>query len=305
MAGMLVDSGHKVVVFDNLSTGVKPWVPKGAAFVKGELLNNAHCHKVFRAYPVSAVIHFAGRIVVPESIAEPVLYYRNNVGGTLNLLAAMKEAGVRRFVFSSTAAVYAPADKGFLKETSETRPQSPYGASKFMVEKILADQAMAGHIEFMALRYFNVAGWDTRRAWPVKGRPVPTHLISNIMRVLHTGGELVVCGNDYNTPDGTGIRDFIHVLDLCRAHLLSLKAMDRGIKNHIFNLGNEHGFSVMDIVKSIQKVASRSVAYRIGPRRPGDVATIVASSARARKILGWKPRYDLKTILKSEWERKF
>jgi UDP-glucose 4-epimerase len=303
MAGMLVEAGYKVVVFDNLSTGVKPWVVRGAEFVKGDLLNMADCRKVFKTYSVSAVMHFAAKIVVPESVAEPVLYYRNNTGGTLNLLDAMKEAGVRRFVFSSTAAVYAPVEEGLLTETSVPGPQSPYGASKRMVEKILADQAKAGHIEFIALRYFNVAGWDTRRAWPRKGRPVPTHLISNTMKALHGGGELVVCGRDYNTPDGTGVRDFIHVVDLCRAHLLALKAMDQGVQNEIFNLGNGRGFSVMDIISTAQKVSGRAVPHRIGPRRPGDVPMVVASSAKARKVLGWKPQYDLLAILKSEWER--
>ncbi len=304
MAGMLVEAGYKVVVFDNLTTGVKPWVPEGAVFVKGDLLNIADCRKVLGKYPVEAVMHFAAKIVVPESVAEPVFYYRNNVGGTLNLLDAMKEAGVRRFVFSSTAAVYAPVEKGLLQETSPIGPQSPYGVSKRMVEKVLTDHAKAGHIDFIALRYFNVAGWDTRRAWPVKGRPVPTHLISNTMKALQGGGQLTVCGNDYATPDGTGVRDFIHVVDLCRAHLLALRALNKGIKNDIFNLGNGRGFSVMDIIKTTQKVTGRDVPHQIGPRRLGDVPVVVASSAKARKVLGWKPERDLTAILKSEWERK-
>jgi len=172
------------------------------------------------------------------------------------------------------------------------------------VEKVLADQAAAGHIEYIALRYFNVAGWDTRRAWPAKGRPVPTHLISNTMKALHGGGELVVCGNDYNTPDGTGVRDFIHVVDLCSAHLLALKALSKGIKNDIFNLGNGRGFSVMDIIKTTQKVTGNCVPHRIGPRRLGDVPVVVASSAKAHKTLGWAPKCDLQAILKSEWERR-
>ena len=303
MAGLLVDAGYRTIVFDNLSTGVRPWVPQGAAFVKGDLLNINDCRKVFKKYPISAVMHFAAKIVVPVSVSEPIVYYRNNVGGTLNLLEAMKVAGIRRFVFSSTAAVYAPVDKGLLKETSEVSPQSPYGVSKHMVEKVLIDQAKAGHIEFITLRYFNVAGWDTDRVWPTKGRPIPTHLISNLMKALHNGGELVVCGDDYNTPDGTGIRDFIHVLDLCRAHLLSLKAMERGIRNDIFNLGNGKGFSVMDIIKTTQKVTKRIVPFRIGPRRLGDVAVVVASSAKARKVLGWVPQHDLEAILKSEYAK--
>jgi UDP-glucose 4-epimerase len=303
MAAMLIDAGYKVIVFDNLSTGIRRWVPAAAEFVKGDLLNMADCRKVFKAFPVHAVMHFAAKIVVPESVAEPGLYYRHIVGGTLNLLAAMKEAGVRHIVFSSTAAVYAPVEKGILKESSAILPQSPYGTSKRMVEEILADQARAGHIDFIALRYFNVAGWDVRRAWPLQGRPVPTHLISNMMQALRGGPELVVCGNDYKTRDGTGVRDFIHVLDLCRAHLLSLKSLEKGMTDGIFNLGNGRGFSVMDMIAAAGRVTGRDVPYHLGKRRPGDVPVVVASSARARKVLGWTPCHDLEAILRSEWQR--
>jgi UDP-glucose 4-epimerase len=304
MAGMLAQAGHKVVVFDNLSTGVRSWIPKGVKFVKGELLNMDDCRKLFRKYPISAVMHFAAKIVVPESVSDPVLYYRNNVGGTLNLLQAMKEAKVRRIVFSSTAAVYGNPKDVPLTEKSATRPESPYGASKLMVENVLQDAAKAGLVEYIALRYFNVAGWDTARAWPAKGRPVPTHLISNVMKALLGGGKMTVCGKDYNTPDGTGVRDFIHVVDLCRAHLLALGALQKGICNDVFNLGNGSGFSVLDVIKTTHKVTGKSVPHHIGPRRPGDVETVVASSAKARKILGWSPEYDLEAILNSEWKRK-
>ncbi|MEI8013112.1 MAG: NAD-dependent epimerase/dehydratase family protein, partial [Candidatus Omnitrophota bacterium] len=168
----------------------------------------------------------------------------------------------------------------------------------------LRDAAIAGMLDFIVLRYFNVAGWDTRRAWPAGGRPVPTHLISNAMKALRGGGDMTVCGTDYKTPDGTGVRDFIHVLDLCAAHLLALEAFNRGIKNEIFNLGNGNGFSVMDVIKTASAVAGKPVPYGTGPRRPGDVSTIVASSAKAREVLGWTPRHDLQAILQSEWARK-
>ena len=144
-----------------------------------------------------------------------------------------------------------------------------------------------------------------RRAWPIKGRPVPTHLISNAMKALHGGGKLTVCGKDYKTHDGTGVRDFIHVVDLCKAHLLALEALRKGIKNQVFNLGNGNGFSVLDVIKAASCVAGKPVPHSIGPRRPGDVAIVVASSEKAKKILGWKPQYNLEAILKSEWERKF
>ena len=304
MAGMLLEAGYRVVVFDNLSTGVKPWIAKGAKFVQGDLCNIADIRKVFEKYSTQAVIHFAARIVVPESVSKPVLYYRNNVGGTLNLLQAMTEHKVRRIVFSSTAAVYGDPDKVPVPETAPIRPLSPYGASKAIVESVLRDAAKAGALDFIALRYFNVAGWDVQRAWPVQGRPTPTHLIANAMQALRGGQELTVCGTNYDTPDGTGVRDFIHVVDLCRAHLLALKALRKGIRNEVFNLGNGSGFSVMDVIKTASRVAEKPVPYRLGPRRPGDVATVVASSAKARRVLGWKPEFNLEKILQSEWQRK-
>ncbi len=304
MAGLLLDAGYRVVIFDNLSTGVRPWIAKGAKFIKGDLCTPQDCHKPFNQYPIGAVIHFAAKIVVPESVSQPVMYYANNVGGTLNLLKAMTAHKVRRIVFSSTAAIYGDPRQVPVDETAPAAPTNSYGASKYMVEQILQDSAKADLLDFIVLRYFNVAGWDTRRAWPAKGRPVPTHLVSNAMKALRGGGEMTVCGTDYKTPDGTGVRDFIHVLDLCQAHFLALKAFNKGIKNEVFNLGNGNGFSVMEVIKTASQAAGKPVPYRTGPRRPGDVTTIVASSAKARKVLGWKPVHDLQAILQSEWARK-
>ncbi len=305
MAGLLLEAGYKVVIFDNLSTGVRPWITAGAEFIKGDLCSPEDARRPFEQYPISAVMHFAAKIIVPESVSQPVMYYANNVGGTMNLLAAMAAHQVRRMVFSSTAAVYGDPRQVPVDETAPAAPTNPYGVSKYMVEQVLRDAARADVLDFIALRYFNVAGWDTRRAWPAQGRPVPTHLVSNAMKALRGGGDMTVCGTDYATPDGTGMRDFIHVLDLCAAHLLALKAFDNGIKNEVFNLGNGQGFSVMDVIKTASAVAGKPVPYSTGPRRPGDVAVIVASSAKARDILGWAPRYDLQAILKSEWARSF
>lgn len=303
MAGMLIEAGYKVVIFDNLSTGVRAWLPRGAEFVKGDLCRPADCRNLFKRFRIGAVTHFAARIVVPDSVADPVGYYANNTGGTLNLLAAMKDAGVRRIVFSSTAAVYGSPRQVPVSENAPVAPLSPYGASKLMVEQILGDSSKAGALEFIVLRYFNVAGWDTRRSWPGKGRPVPTHLISNAMKSLVTGKKFIVCGTDYKTTDGTGVRDFIHVSDLCAAHLLALKAFDRDIKNEIFNLGTGKGFSVMKVLNTTGLLAGRPVPRVLGPRRDGDVETVVASSAKARRVLGWKPGNDLSAILKDELER--
>ena len=305
MAGLLIEAGHRVVIFDNLSTGVKPWLPKGAEFIKGDLLKKGDIDDVFKKYPIEAVIHFAAKIVVAESMSKPELYYSNNVGGSANLLSAMVEHKVRRIVFSSTAAVYGSPKRVPVTEDAPTAPLNPYGASKLMVEQILHDMACAGSLDFIALRYFNVAGWDTRRVWPVKGRPVATHLISSAMKALREGSKMTVCGRDYKTHDGTGVRDYIHVVDLCQAHLLALKAMRKGIKNQVFNLGNGSGFSVLDVIKAASKVAGKPVPYNIGPRRPGDAESIVASSEKAIKILKWRPQYDLEAILTSEWIRRF
>jgi UDP-glucose 4-epimerase len=303
MAGMLLEAGRRVLVADNLSTGVMPWVPPGAEFVKADLCTAGDCTKIFATRPIEAVMHFAAKIVVPESVSEPAAYYANNVGGTLNLLNAMTAAGVRKFVFSSTAAIYGNPKTIPVAEEEPAGPLNPYGTSKWLVDQVLHDCAALGAIDHIALRYFNVAGWDTRRAWPAKGRPRPTHLISNAMWALNGGPALVVCGDDYPTPDGTGVRDFIHVIDLCRAHLLALEALDRGVGDQVFNLGNGNGFSVMDVIRAAAQASGKPVPHHQGPRRPGDVATIVASSEKARRILGWQPEFDLEAILKSEWQR--
>ncbi|MBF0485355.1 MAG: UDP-glucose 4-epimerase GalE [Candidatus Omnitrophica bacterium] len=303
MAGLLVSAGRRVVVADNLSTGVMGWIPEGTAFIKADLCSLADCQKIFETYQIDAVLHFAAKIVVPESVSCPAAYYANNVGGTLNLLNAMTARGVRKFVFSSTAAVYGDPAVVPISEEAPLAPLNPYGTSKWLVEQVLSDCANLGVLDYISLRYFNVAGWDTRRSWPRKGRPSPTHLISNAMQALHKGPPLVVCGENYPTPDGTGVRDFIHVMDLCEAHLLALDALSKGTKNQVFNLGNCHGFSVMDVIRTASQVAQRPVPYGKGPRRPGDVATLVASCEKARRILGWKPKFDLEAILKSEWQR--
>ena len=304
MAGLLLETGYKVVVFDDLSTGVRAWTPAGAEFVRGDLGRLEDCRKLFKRFPISAVTHFAAKIVVPESVADPILYYRNNTGGTLNLLAAMREAGVRRLVFSSTAAVYGSPRRVPVTEAEPAAPLSPYGASKLMVEQVLRDSAKAGLLEFIALRYFNVAGWDSRRRWPAEGRPVPTHLISNAMGALFAGKKLVVCGTDYATPDGTGVRDFIHVMDLCAAHLLALKAFDRKVRNEVFNLGTGKGFSVLEVINAAGRIAGRPVPHALGPRRSGDVETVVASAAKARRMLGWKTSRGLRDILSDEIGRR-
>lgn len=304
MARLLIESGERVIIFDNLSTGVKAWVPKQALFIQGDLCEKKDLNRLFMKYPVETVAHFAANINVPESIVNPCKYYRNNVGATAILLSAMIGNNVRRIVFSSTAAVYGNTPKGRLTEKTPAAPVNPYGTSKLMCEKMLQDISKAGMLDFIILRYFNVAGWDTRYLWPTKGRPQPTHLIANVIKAIKSNVPMTIWGKNYPTADGTGVRDFIHVIDLCRAHILAVKALEKKTKDQIFNLGNEKGFSVMDVIKTASLVSTKAVPHKIGPRRPGDVANVIACCVKAKKVLAWKPQLNLLEIVKSEWERQ-
>ncbi len=303
MAGMLLQAGYPVIVFDNLSSGVKSWVPHEAIFIKGDLCNTPDLDHLFKKYSIETVIHFAAKINIPESLLKPQIYYRNNVSATANLLSVMAENKVRRIVFSSTAAVYGTPEKNPVTEKFLTEALNPYGTSKLMCEKILQDMAKTKSIDFIVFRYFNVAGWNTRRSWPTEDRPQTTHLISNVMRALKENRPMTIYGTDYKTHDGTGVRDFIHVVDLCKAHLLAIKALKKGIINEVFNLGSGHGFSVLDIINMAALVVGKPVPHKAGPRRRADVASVVASFAKAKRILGWEPQFNLETIIKSEWEK--
>ncbi|MBF0386246.1 MAG: UDP-glucose 4-epimerase GalE [Candidatus Omnitrophica bacterium] len=305
MVRLLLEQGFKPVVFDNLSTGHKEFIPKGVPLVKGDLRDPAAVRRAFRRYPVSAVVHFAAAIVVPESVAEPLNYYENNVSATVNLLKGMKEAGVRRIVFSSSACVYGNPLKSPILENEPLKIENPYGATKVMVEQILGDLARAGCIDFIALRYFNVAGAHSQGGIGIK-MAKPTHLIPNVMRVAcGLKKELAVFGDDYPTKDGTCVRDYVHVVDLVEAHLLALRALAKGkVKNEVINLGNGRGFSVKEVIEAAVKVTGRPVPHKVLPRRPGDSVNVVASYAKARRLLGWKPQRGLDTILSSayQWE---
>jgi UDP-glucose 4-epimerase len=293
--------GHEVVVFDNLSTGHREAVGT-APLVQGDLLDPAALADVFRGQPFDAVMHFCALSLVGASMAEPYLYYRNNVTGTLNLLQAMQEAGVGKLVFSSTAAVFGHPQTDLIDEAHPTQPINPYGASKLMVERMLADAARAYGLRSVALRYFNAAGADPSGDIGEAHDP-ETHLIPNVLRAaLGKGGVLKVFGDDYATGDGTCVRDYVHVNDLAAAHLAAIEFLAGHEGAHQFNLGNGRGFSVLEVIEASRRITGADIGFERAPRRPGDPPVLVASSALAREHLGWEPAFgDLDRIIESAW----
>ena len=304
---LLGESGHKIVVLDDLSTGHKESVLYGHLVV-GDIGIQDDLDKVFHHYNIKAVLHFAGSIVVPESVTDPVKYYHNNTVKTLNLIQSCIKNNVNNFIFSSTAAVYGMGETGSLDETVPFAPINPYGRSKMMIEMILEDVSNA-HKDFnyIALRYFNVAGAD------LEGRigqsfPDATHLIKVAMQVaLGMRSELSVFGDDYNTSDGTCIRDYIHVIDLAQAHLDALKYLSNNDKSEVLNCGYGNGYSVNEVIEVVKKVTGKDFSVKITGRRLGDPDRLVAMSDKIRKVLGWNPKYnDLELIVNTafEWEKK-
>lgn len=308
MVRALVARGCTPVVFDNLSTGHAQAVDAAAEdcdLVRGDLLDRQALRRVFAEYSFDAVMHFSARSLVGESVRDPAPYYANNVCGTLNLLDAMREAGVMRLVFSSTAAVYGEPVTERISETHPLAPVNPYGASKLMVERMLADMGAAYGLRSVSLRYFNAAGADRAGGIGESHKP-ETHLIPNILRaVLGTGPALSVFGDDYDTPDGTCVRDYIHVNDLCDAHLAALDLLLRpasGAAARVCNLGNGQGFTVRQVMDAAARVTGRDVPHAVAPRRPGDPARLVADSARAAAELGWTPRVTgIEEIIETAW----
>lgn len=301
MVRCLAKAGHEAVVYDNLSTGHAEAVAD-AELVRADLLDAEALRRVFAAHAFDAVMHFSARSLVAESVAEPLAYYENNVGGTLRLLAAMREAGVDKLVFSSTAAVYGRPRTETIGESHPTAPINPYGGSKRMAETVLAAAAAHG-LRSVALRYFNAAGASPDGGIGEAHEP-ETHLIPNALRAAAgQGPELEVFGADYATPDGSCVRDYVHVDDLADAHLRALEYAARHPGAHVFNLGSQRGFSVFETIAAAADVAGRAIPHRIVGRRPGDPSRLVADSSAARRELGWRPRYtDLRRIIASAWE---
>jgi UDP-glucose 4-epimerase len=301
MVRHLAACGHQVVIFDNLSTGHREAVG-AATLVSGDLLDPQSLAALFAAHQFDSVIHFCAMSLVGVSVREPYLYYQNNVTGTLNLLQAMREAAVDRLVFSSTAAVFGNPDVELIDESHPTRPINPYGASKLMVERILADAASAYGLRSVTLRYFNAAGADPSGEIGESHEP-ETHLIPNVLRAaLGQGGALKVFGDDYATRDGTCVRDYVHVNDLASAHLKGIEFMRDREGAHIFNLGNGQGFTVLEVIEAARRVTGVEIACERAPRRAGDPPVLVASSALASRLLGWEPAFgDIDGIITSAW----
>lgn len=301
MARQLALHGAEVTVLDNLSTGHREAVRWGR-LLEADLLEPRSLERAFAGQRYDAVMHFCARSLVGESVAAPYEYYANNVAGTLNLLAAMHRHGVDRLVFSSTAAVFGQPVAERIDEDHPREPINPYGASKLMVERILADAAAAYGLRSVALRYFNAAGAADDGSLGELHEP-ETHLIPNVLRAaLGAGPALRVFGDDYPTPDGTCVRDYVHVDDLAQAHRLALDYMDAHPGAHAFNLGNGAGFSVKQVIAAAERVCGHRIAWSVEPRRAGDPSVLVASSERARRELGWAPVHTgLESILSSAW----
>ncbi|TYO84881.1 UDP-glucose 4-epimerase GalE [Oceanicella actignis] len=291
MALALLDRGERPVILDNLSTGVRALIPARAAFVEGDVGDADLLRWLIRRYGIDEVVHFAGSTVVPESVAQPLAYYRNNAAAALTLLSVMEECGVERLVFSSTAAVYAPSDRP-VDEDAPLGPVTPYGASKLMVERMIRDAAAAGILRAGVLRYFNVAGADASgRAG--QSTPRATHLIKAACEAAcGRRAALTIHGDDWPTPDGTGVRDYIHVQDLIEIHALMLRRLREGGGTTTLNCGYGKGASVRQVIAAVERAAGRRVPVQIGPRRPGDLAQVVARADRVRATLGWRPRND-------------
>jgi UDP-glucose 4-epimerase len=293
----------EVVVLDNLSTGHRSLVDRRAHFVEGDLGDKAVLDKVFSNYPIEAVMHFAANSLVGESVQHPYKYYQNNVANTLTLLHSMIEHGVKNFIFSSTAATYGIPNVELIDEQQPTQPINPYGRSKLMVEQILADFRDAYDLHYVVLRYFNAAGAH-ESAEIGEAHDPETHLIPIILQhLLGQRPKISVFGTDYDTPDGTCIRDYIHVTDLARAHILALNALLSGEKKSAtYNLGNGKGYSVKEVIDTCERVTGRKAVIEYTERRPGDPARLVATSEKIYNELGWKAEYGLEEIIASAWE---
>jgi UDP-glucose 4-epimerase len=288
----LLGAGQDVVVLDNLSTGFRQAVPAGTPLVVGDAGDADLVGATIRRHHVDAIIHFAGSIVVPDSVADPLGYYNNNTVKSRALIEAAVAGAVRHFIFSSTAAVYGTPAKVPVDETAPTAPESPYGSSKLMTEIMLADAARAHDFNYVALRYFNVAGADPEGRTG-QSTPRATHLIKVACETaLGKRGHMDVFGTDYPTADGTCIRDYIHVSDLARAHSAALGYLRNGGKSDIFNCGYGRGYSVLEVIETVRKVSGKPLDARLSPRRPGDAVEIIAANAKIKAALGWQPQLD-------------
>src|SRR5262249_8541229 len=303
----LRDLGDQVVVLDNLVTGVRGLVAEDAHFVQGDIRDGRLVRDLIDRYAIESVIHFAGSVVVPDSVSDPLSYYASNTAASRDLIETCVVAGVKRFIFSSTAAVYGVTDTPSLAEDAPQDPASPYGRSKLMTEWMLADTAAAHDFRYVALRYFNVAGADPLGR-SGQSTPRATHLVKRACQaVLGRVPHLGIFGTDYPTPDGTGIRDYIHVSDLTGAHALALRHLRSGGESGVFNCGYGHGFSVRQVIEAVGRAADKPVPVEELPRRAGDPSIIVSNPAKLKAKLAWTPNHDsLDEIVESAlaWESR-
>ena len=301
----LQNAGYEVIVLDNLVYGHQDLVETvlQAKLIVGDTCDRALLQQVFSQYKIDAVMHFAAYAYVGESVTNPAKYYQNNVVGTFTLLEAMLEAGVNNFVFSSTCATYGVPDSVPIKEEQPQNPINPYGATKLMVERMLQDFDHAYDFRSVCLRYFNAAGADPEARLGEDHNP-ETHLIPLVLQTALGNRESIsIFGTDYDTPDGSCIRDYIHILDIAQAHILALEYLLQDGKTDVFNLGNGNGFSVKQVIETARKVTGKEIKVQMSDRRPGDPPVLVGSAAKARNILGWQPQYpNLEDIIAHAWQ---
>nr|WP_144927324.1 UDP-glucose 4-epimerase GalE [Paenibacillus bovis] len=298
----LLARGEEVVVVDNLQTGHKEAITEGALFYEGDLRDEVFLDKVFSENDIEAVMHFAADSLVGVSVKEPIQYYDNNVGGAISLVKVMNKHNVKKIVFSSTAATYGEPKEIPILETLETNPTNPYGETKLAIEKMLKWSDNAYGLKYVVLRYFNVAGAHTNGIIGEDHNP-ETHLIPIILQVaLGKREKISIFGEDYDTPDGTCIRDYIHVMDLVDAHILAIEKLRKTEESGTYNLGNGNGFSVKEVIETARQVTDHPIPAEVAPRRAGDPAQLVASSEKAKQELGWNPQHaSLESMIASAW----
>jgi UDP-glucose 4-epimerase len=296
---ILLARGHQVVALDNLQEGHRSAVPPAAAFIHADLGDRAQIEKAFSAHKIDAVMHFAGEALVAKSVREPSTFYAANVGCGVNLLDAMVRHGVNKLIFSSTAATYGEPEIVPIPEDHKKAPINPYGKSKLRFEELLADYRGYTGLKYVTVRYFNAAGASQERG---ENHRVETHLIPRVLdTALGNYPELEIFGFDYPTPDGTCVRDYIHVLDIADSHVLALEQIDH-VPGEAFNVGTTSGYSNLQVVQAAERITGRKVPHRLSPRRPGDPATLVASNEKLQRMLGWEPKHSsLEEIIQSAW----
>lgn len=298
----LIHVGEKVIIVDNLQTGHRAAINSSAKFYEGDIRNSEILDKIFSENKIEAVIHFAANSLVGESVEKPLKYFNNNVYGIQILLESMVKHDIDKIVFSSTAATYGEPEKVPIEENDKTLPTNPYGESKLIMEKMMKWVSLANNVRFVSLRYFNAAGAVEDGSIGEDHHP-ETHLIPLILQVpLGKRDHITIFGDDYPTPDGTCLRDYIHVIDLADAHISALNYLRNGGKSDIFNLGNGQGFSVKEMIAASEEVTGQKIKTEIGKRRAGDPAQLIASSDKAKRVLKWKPQFaDIKKIIATAW----